>query len=88
MFISEVEEGISFGFKGINRKLIDESNVGFASIMAKNINEPMDLIYLSLMDEYGILAQTYSIAKSNLERLYLAYSGIMENTELVGVMKI
>lgn len=49
MFISEIEEAIYYGFDYINRDLIDESNIGFASIVSKYINEPMDVLYRNLM---------------------------------------
>jgi hypothetical protein len=35
MFISEIEEAICYGFQNLDGDLIDESNDGFASIMAK-----------------------------------------------------
>jgi len=69
MFISEIEEAIAYGFEEWN--LIDESNNGFASIVSKYINEPMDILYRNLMDEYGILAKSNPIAKFNLERFRL-----------------
>jgi hypothetical protein len=50
MFISEIEEAICYGLDDWD--LIDESNNGFASIVSKYINEPMDILYRNLMDEY------------------------------------
>jgi hypothetical protein len=68
MFISEIEEAICYGFQNLDGGLIDESNNGFASIMGKYINEPIDLLYWNLMDEYGLLAKNNPIARFNLGR--------------------
>jgi hypothetical protein len=56
MFISEAVEAICYGINDIDWGLINASNDGFASIVSKYINEPMDILYRNLMDEYGLLA--------------------------------
>jgi hypothetical protein len=79
MFLSAEEESILYGFKGIDRKLIEESNIGFASIMSKYINDPIDILYRNLMDEYGLLAKNNPIARFNLDRFRLEINKTCNN---------
>lgn len=75
MFISQPDEATLFGYEDIDTGLIDQSNNGFASIMAQCINEPLNLLYDRLLFEYSKLARTNPIAKFNFERLCLCGSG-------------
>jgi hypothetical protein len=86
MFVSEGEEAICYGFQNLGGDLIDESNNGFASIVSKYINEPMDVLYRNLVYEYGLLAKTNPLARFNLERLYLTLAGINKYHQKVNVL--
>ena len=77
MFISQPDEGTLFGFENIANDLIDQSNNGFASIMAQWINESLNLLYDRLLLEYSKLARIKPIAKFNFERLCLCGSGAL-----------
>mgnify|MGYP000906758683 FL=1 len=77
MFISQPDEAALFGYENIDNDLIDQSNYGFASIMAQWINEPLNMLYDRLLFEYSKLARTNAIAKFNLERLCLCGSGVL-----------
>ena len=77
MFISQPDEAALFGYENIDNDLIEQSNNGFASIMAQWINEPLNLLYDRLLLEYCKLARTNPIAKFNLERLSLCGSGVL-----------
>ena len=79
MFISGEEESICYGFEDIDRRLIEESNIGFALIMGKYIDEPIDVLYRNLVFEYGLLAKTNPIAKFNLERFHLEINRTYKN---------
>ena len=78
MFISELGEAAYWEFEGINQGLIDESNGRFASIVSKYINEPIEFLYNKLLIDYEILAKINPIARFNLQRIQLAYSGTNE----------
>ena len=71
MFISEVGETIYNGFEDIGWDLINQSNEGFARIISKYLNEPMEILYQKLLYEYELIARTNPIARFNLERIYL-----------------
>lgn len=71
MFISEPSEALALGYYITNTKLIDDSNKSFASIVSNYINEPLNLLYQNVIQEYGIVAVNNPIAEFNLERLYL-----------------
>ena len=71
MFISEVGEARYYGFYNIKWDMIDQSNERFSLILSKYINEPMGILYQKLLHEYGLLSRTNTIARFNLERLYL-----------------
>ena len=77
MFISQPDEATLFGYEDIDTGLIDQSNNGFASIMAQWINEPLNLLYDRLLLEYSKLASNNAIAKFNLKRLFLCGSGVL-----------
>lgn len=70
MFISEASEAGYYGFDIKDGDLIDQSNQGFAGIVAKYLNEPLDLLYLKLLRDFGLLAKTNSVARFNLERIH------------------
>jgi hypothetical protein len=85
MFISELGEADYWRFKGINQGMIDESNGRFASIISKYIIEPLDILYNKLLIDYKLLAITNPIAKFNLDRIHLSYSGTIEKSYKVVV---
>jgi hypothetical protein len=84
MFVSEGEEAICYGFQNLDGGLIVESNNGFASIVSKYINEPMDILYQNLVHEYGLLAKNNPIARFNPERLFLPLAGMNKYHQIVG----
>ena len=53
--------------------MIDSSNERFAWILSKYLNEPIEILYQKLRNEYELIARTNPIARFNLERLYLSY---------------
>jgi hypothetical protein len=55
MFISEVGEVLFYGFNRIDLRLIDYSNDRFASIVSKHINEPMEVLYHNIINEYEFI---------------------------------
>jgi hypothetical protein len=73
MFISEVDEALYFNFWNLNdlEHLIEESNYGFSSIVAKHLNEGLFDMYKNVVAEYGLIARHNPIARFNLDRLYL-----------------
>jgi hypothetical protein len=74
MFISELEEANYYDFRDLEQDLIDESNHGFAEIVSKYINEPLQVLFKNVIQEYRFLAQSNPIARFNLERLYFKES--------------
>jgi hypothetical protein len=71
MFISSTDEGHYYHFWNKNLKqLINESNFGFSSIVARHIGKRMDVFYKNVASEYGLLAVNNPIARFNHERLY------------------
>ena len=56
MFISEMGEADMYGFEDIDMWMIDQSNGTFSYILSKYINEPMDVLYQSLLSEYAVVA--------------------------------
>lgn len=76
MFISEIGEAFMEGFYDIEQGVIDESNDMFSSILSKYIDEPMDILYQSLLKEYEVVAETNPIARFNLERLCIITDGV------------
>ena len=79
MFISEVSEAEMYGFEDIGKCEIDQSNQEFSSILSRHINEPMDVLYSSLMTEYEAVAWVNPIAMFNFKRLQLIAEGIKYN---------
>lgn len=69
MFISEIEEAIYYDFWDIEQHTIDESNELFSSVVARYLNEPLEILHRNVIRKYGILAKTNPIAQFNLERL-------------------
>ncbi len=56
-------------FDDIEQGVIDQSNDMFSSILSKYIDEPMDALYQSLLNEYEVVARNNPIARFNLERI-------------------
>jgi hypothetical protein len=86
MFISEVGEAIYNGFDNKDWDMIDQSNESFALIVSKYLNDPIEVIHQKLVYEYELLAKTNPIARFNIERLYLSYSGTNKNPIEVAVI--
>ena len=63
MFISDISEAYYCGFREIKESWIDESNIAFASIMAKYISEPLPVMFRKLIFEYSLIAKTNPIAQ-------------------------
>ena len=73
MFISEVIETFYCDLWDVDMDQIEESNRTFASVVSRNIDQPLNVLYENvLQQEYGQLAETNPIAKYNLERLYFS----------------
>ena len=70
MFISEVQEA-DWCRVFANQEIVDESNYGFCNLLSECINEPIDVLYETIMGEYGKIAKTNPVAKYNHDRLYL-----------------
>ena len=70
MFISEIEEAMYFDFWDVETSEIERSNNCFVKAVSRYINEPLDIMYQNVLQEYRILGKTNSIAQFNLERLY------------------
>jgi len=71
MFISELGEAFYCGVKHATQDMVDESNYAFCYMLAKVINEPNNVIYDTLIREYGELATKNDVALYNYNRLYL-----------------
>lgn len=71
MFISEIEEALYFDFWDVETNEIERSNDCFVKAVSRYINEPLEILYRNVIQDYGSLAKTNVIAKFNLERLYL-----------------
>lgn len=76
MFISERGEADIYGFDEVDINLIEQSNLSFAYMFSKYSNEPLDVLYSKLLDEYDLLSKTNPIARFNYERLYLADTNV------------
>jgi len=70
MFISEVGEANYVGVFGTDQEIVDESNNGFAEILGKYSNEPVEQIYVKVRDEYANIADNNPVAYYNYLRLY------------------
>lgn len=71
MFISELGEARSYGYKDVVWNIVNQSNYRFSEIISRYINEPLEILYIKLISEYGILAKSNPIANFNMERLTL-----------------
>jgi hypothetical protein len=71
MFISEVGEANYCGLPGTSQDMVDESNYGFCNIIGKHINEDTKTIHENVTSEYGLIAETNSVALYNTLRLYM-----------------
>lgn len=76
MFISERGEADMCGFDEVDIRFIEQSNLSFAYIFSKYSNEPLDVLYCKLLDEYDLLSETNPIVRYNCERLYLAGTNV------------
>ena len=72
MFISEVSEASFCGLKGIDQKVVDESNFEFCDILANVVERDSKSIFEIISDSYGRLAKFNKVAAYNLDRLKLA----------------
>jgi hypothetical protein len=70
MFISEVGEANYCGLPGTSQELVDESNYGFCEILGDVINEPKEVIFESVFEKYGTIADNNPVALYNHKRLY------------------
>jgi len=70
MFISEIIETFYCDLWDIDLELIEDSNECFASIVSRNINQPLDILYKNVLLRYGAMAKTNPVAQYNLERLF------------------
>jgi len=79
MFISEMGEAEMYGFNNIEQRVIDESNDMFSLILSNYINEPLDVLYQSLLNEYRLVARVNHVARFNFKRLQLIPEGAHPN---------
>ena len=79
MFISETGEADLYGFEDIGKYEIDQSNQKFSSILSRHINEPLNVLYNSIMTEYEAVARDNPIARFNFQRLQLITESIRNN---------
>jgi hypothetical protein len=67
MFISEVGEARGLGVHA-NQKIVDESNDTFAEILGGCVNGTKDEIFDTVVEKYGVLAETNNVAKYNIKK--------------------
>ena len=72
MFISEVGEAMYCGLPGTEQETVTTSNNYFAQLLGEVINEPMNVIYGHVKENYGLLTEDNPVALYNHNRLYLA----------------
>ena len=72
MFISEVGEAYYCGLPGTSQGDVDESNFGFVNMLSECINEPQDVMYDTIIEKYGKIAEENPVALYNHNRLYLS----------------
>ena len=72
MFISEVGEAYYCGLPGTTQDIVDESNYSFVKMLSECINEPQEVMYNTIKDAYGELAEGNPVAYYNHTRLYLS----------------
>jgi hypothetical protein len=70
MFISEVSEGLYYGFTKVSEEEVTESNNVFGEIVGSNINKTNEEIYDILKTEYVRFGKTNRIGKYNSDRIY------------------
>jgi len=70
MFISEVLEADMFELPCVTEETIAESNYSFSAIFSKYLAEAPDKLYHHVLADYGVLAETNTVAAYNLQRLY------------------
>lgn len=72
MFISEVSEATYCGLPGTSQETVNTSNNYFARLMGEVINEPLNVIYEHVIDNYGLIVEDNPVAFYNYNRLFLA----------------
>jgi hypothetical protein len=72
MFISEVGEAYYCGLPGTEQDVVDESNFGFCELLSECINEPQEVMYDTIKEKYGKIAEENAVALYNHNRLYLS----------------
>ena len=72
MFISEVGEAYYCGLPGTEQDSVDESNYGFVNMLSECINETQEVMYDTIMENYGKIAEVNPVALYNHKRLYLS----------------
>jgi hypothetical protein len=72
MFISEVGEAYYCGLPGTKQDSVDESNYGFVNMLSECINETQEVMYDTIMENYGKIAEVNPVALYNHKRLYLS----------------
>jgi hypothetical protein len=71
MFISELRESVTCGFRKASEEAIRQSVLHFCNHMSRNINEDAATIYSNVTRGYGRLAGKSGIAMYNFRRLEL-----------------
>lgn len=69
MFISEVGEAYYCGLPGTTQDIVDESNNGFSKMLSECISQPQEIMYNTIKENYGQLAETNPVAYYNWNRL-------------------
>jgi hypothetical protein len=72
MFVSEVGEAYYCGLPGTEQDSVDESNYGFVNMLSECINETQEVMYDTIMENYGKIAEVNPVALYNHKRLYLS----------------
>lgn len=71
MFVSEVVEARLVGLPQVTQEVVDESNNFFAKVLGEGIERGFYHAYHKMMNMYKLLSVNNSVAKYNVERLYL-----------------
>ena len=71
MFISEVMEANYCGLPGTPQDIVTDSNNYFAELLGEVINEPLNVMYEHVKENYGLLTEDNPVALYNYNRLYL-----------------
>jgi hypothetical protein len=72
MFISEVGEAYYCGLPGTKQDVVDESNYGFCELLSECINETHEVMFNTIRETYGKIAENNPVALYNHNRLYLS----------------